>query len=220
MPFLTLQRQSLLRQLEVNSRDIRATQEELDLYMESDEANYQIFSDSKTAMRRAIAEQAAPSPSSSIVAGQPSNTVEVRASTVPDISYSNKSNNSQKLSTTPTPVATSPSPASGSQPSPRKVLVRIAGRKKLRISFVQGPDTVDSFVPDLGDFDNFLSEDSSRDAVREERSLQEGEVRGLLGGGSLADALLKVPERFLWKMLSLPILPSPGFQGEPLGEPL
>ena len=36
---------------------------------------------------------------------------------------------------------------------------------------------MDSFVPDLGDFDNFLSEDSSRDAVREERSLQEGEVR-------------------------------------------
>ena len=46
--------------------------------------------------------------------------------------------------------------------------------------FVQGPDTVDSFVPDLGDFDNFLSEDSSRDAaVREERSLQDGEVRKL-----------------------------------------
>ena len=31
-------------------------------------------------------------------------------------------------------------------------------------------------MPDLGDFDNFLSEDSSRDTVREERSLQEGEV--------------------------------------------
>jgi len=158
VPFLTLQRQSLLRQLEVNSRDIKATQEELDLYMESDEANYQIFSDSKTAMRRAIAEQVAPSPSSSIVAGQPSNTVEVRApAAIPDISYSNKSNNSAKLSTpTPTPVSTTPT----SQPSPRK-----------------GPDTVDSFVPDLGDFDNFLSEDSSRDAVaREERSLQEGEV--------------------------------------------
>ena len=36
---------------------------------------------------------------------------------------------------------------------------------------------MDSFVPDLGDFDNFLSEDPSRDAaVKEERSLQEGEV--------------------------------------------
>ena len=42
-------------------------------------------------------------------------------------------------------------------------------------SSFKGPDTVDSFVPDLGDFDNFLSEDSS--AVKEERSLQEGEVR-------------------------------------------
>jgi len=157
VPFLTLQRQSLLRQLEVNSRDIKATQEELDLYMESDEANYQIFSDSKTAMRRAIAEQVAPSPSSSIVAGQPSNTVEVRApAAIPDISYSNKSSsNSAKLSTTPTSVSTIV--PKSAQPSPRK-----------------GPDTVDSFVPDLGDFDNFLSEDSS--AVKEERSLQEGEV--------------------------------------------
>merc|ERR1719150_3303174 len=44
-------------------------------------------------------------------------------------------------------------------------------------SLRKGPDTVDSFVPDLGDFDNFLSEDPSRDAaVKEERSLQEGEV--------------------------------------------
>ena len=47
-----------------------------------------------------------------------------------------------------------------------------------------------------------------------EANSQEGEVRGLLGGGSLADALMKVPERFLQKMLSLPILLSPGFQGE------
>ena len=154
VPFLTLQRQSLLRQLEVNSRDIKATQEELDLYMESDEANYQIFSDSKTALRRAAAEQAAPSPSSSIVAGQPSNTVEVRApAAIPDISYSNKSSTAPRLSATPTPTSTTPTPA---QPSPRK-----------------GPDTVDSFVPDLGDFDNFLSEDNS---LKEEKSLQDGEA--------------------------------------------
>ena len=152
VPFLTLQRQSLLRQLEVNSRDIKATQEELDLYMESDEANYQIFSDSKTALRRAAAEQAAPSPSSSIIAGQPSNTVEVRApAAIPDISYSNKSSTAPRLSATPTPISTTPTPA---QPSPRK-----------------GPDTVDSFVPDLGDFDNFLSEDNS---LKEEKSLQDG----------------------------------------------
>ena len=66
VPFLTLQKQSLLQQLEVNRRDILATQEELDVYMESDEANYQLFSDSLTSKRRAAAEQAAPSPSASI----------------------------------------------------------------------------------------------------------------------------------------------------------
>merc|ERR1719260_419801 len=63
VPFLTLQRQSLLQQLDVNR--------------ESDEANYQLFSDSLTSKRRAAAEQAAPPPSASIVAGQPSNTVDL-----------------------------------------------------------------------------------------------------------------------------------------------
>lgn len=76
VPFLTLQRQSLLQQLEINSRDIVATQAELDLYMESDEANYQLYSDGQTVKRRVAAEQVAPSPSASIVVGQPSNTVD------------------------------------------------------------------------------------------------------------------------------------------------
>merc|ERR1712013_732046 len=64
-----------------------------------------------------------------------------------------KSSTAPKLSATPTPISTTPTPA---QPSPRK-----------------GPDTVDSFVPDLGDFDNFLSEDNS---LKEEKSLQDGEA--------------------------------------------
>ena len=63
---MTLQRQSLLQQLEVNRRDILATQEELDVYMESDEANYQMFSDNLNNKRRVAAEQAAPPPSASI----------------------------------------------------------------------------------------------------------------------------------------------------------
>merc|ERR1719481_2467321 len=116
VPFLTLQRQSLLRQLEVNSRDIAATQQELDLYMETEEANYQLFADSKTATRRAQAEQAAPAPSSSIVAGQPSNMVEVRPVVpIPDISYSNKS--SPSLPTTLAASLPSPSLPSPSAPS-------------------------------------------------------------------------------------------------------
>lgn len=150
VPFLTLQRQALLRQLEVNSRDILATQEELDVYMESEEANYQLFSDSKTAIRRAAAEQVAPCPSSSIVAGQPSNMVEVRpAPAIPDISYSNKP------STAP---PTAPSPPAPTVPSPQRP---------------PAPDTVDTFVPEEADFDTFLTEPES--ARSQERSLQEGE---------------------------------------------
>ena len=38
-------------------KEHKVPQEELDVYMESEEANYQLFSDSKTAIRRAAAEQ-------------------------------------------------------------------------------------------------------------------------------------------------------------------
>jgi len=158
VPFLTLQRQSLLRQLEVNGRDILAVQQELDVYMESEEADYQLFSDTKTANRRAAAEQAAPPPSSSIVAGQPSNMIEVRSpASIPDISYSNKA--APKTQTSPLPPSPSPQPRppSGSQS--------------------QLPDTVDSFVPDSSDFDNFLTEAGTESQVSraQERSLQGGE---------------------------------------------
>ena len=48
VPFLMLQEQSLLQQLEVNMRDILAMQKELDVCMESDETSYQLLSDNLT----------------------------------------------------------------------------------------------------------------------------------------------------------------------------
>ncbi len=44
LPFLTLQRESLLGQIETNKREMLATTQELDLYLESDDANYEVFS--------------------------------------------------------------------------------------------------------------------------------------------------------------------------------
>ena len=136
LPFLTLQRQSLLQQLELNQRDIRATQEELDLYMESEEGNYHQFSDKLNTKRREAAEQVAPAPSASIVVGQPSNSVDPNKKqfTTSNISYSNKSASKPAPSLTPSSVNSSPT--------------------KL---------DVDNFVPDDGGFDNFLDEtDSAR----------------------------------------------------------
>lgn len=40
LPFLALQRDSLLKQLETNTKEMDLTNEELDLYLETDDANY------------------------------------------------------------------------------------------------------------------------------------------------------------------------------------
>jgi hypothetical protein len=40
LPFLALQRETLLKQLELNARDIQTTVQELDLVRESDEFDY------------------------------------------------------------------------------------------------------------------------------------------------------------------------------------
>ncbi|XP_064649381.1 rab-like protein 6 isoform X2 [Lineus longissimus] len=52
LPFLTLQRETLLKQLETNSRDIECTMEELDIHEESEEQNYDLFSDNLSVRRR------------------------------------------------------------------------------------------------------------------------------------------------------------------------
>lgn len=52
LPFLQLQRVTLLKQLEINSEDIRSTIEELNIHEESEEQNYDIFIDNLSAQRR------------------------------------------------------------------------------------------------------------------------------------------------------------------------
>ena len=62
LPFLTLQRESLVKQLETNAREMQATVDELDLFLDSDDANYQVYSSGVTKKRRAQAESLAPAP--------------------------------------------------------------------------------------------------------------------------------------------------------------
>lgn len=57
--FFQLQREALLGQLERNRREIEATCEELDLLLESDEANYDLFVDRLGQRRRQVAESCA-----------------------------------------------------------------------------------------------------------------------------------------------------------------
>ncbi|XP_014675776.1 PREDICTED: rab-like protein 6 isoform X2 [Priapulus caudatus] len=57
IPFLNLQRQTLLQQLEVNERDMKSTLSELDIHLESEEQDYDLFLASMTAKRRENADK-------------------------------------------------------------------------------------------------------------------------------------------------------------------
>lgn len=66
LPFLQLQRETLLKQLEINNSEIQATVEELDCLAESEEQNYDVFLDNLTSRRRQVAEQLSQVNSSSV----------------------------------------------------------------------------------------------------------------------------------------------------------
>ncbi|XP_033228274.1 rab-like protein 6 isoform X2 [Belonocnema kinseyi] len=58
LPFLQLQRETLLKQIETNEEETRLTIQELDLYQESDDADYDTFLDNLVNKRRAVADSA------------------------------------------------------------------------------------------------------------------------------------------------------------------
>lgn len=57
LPFLHLQRETLLKQLETNSREISVTCQELDVLENSDDQNYDRFLEALTSKRRQLADQ-------------------------------------------------------------------------------------------------------------------------------------------------------------------
>ncbi|XP_012152308.1 rab-like protein 6 isoform X2 [Megachile rotundata] len=56
LPFLQLQRETLLKQLDTNEEETRLTVQELDLFQDSDDANYNKFLDNLVNRRRALAD--------------------------------------------------------------------------------------------------------------------------------------------------------------------
>ncbi|MFH4979381.1 hypothetical protein AB6A40_006090 [Gnathostoma spinigerum] len=71
IPFLFLQRETLLGLLETNSKEIASSYDELDFYEESDIANYETFIENLSARRRAVAESMAPAVVREKLSGSP-----------------------------------------------------------------------------------------------------------------------------------------------------
>jgi len=166
VPFLTLQRQSLLQQLDQNLKEIQATHDELDLFMDSAEADYSQFSQGMAHKRRQAAEEVAPLATRSIVVGQSSNSVveppPISETSLP-ISFSNRASQPGQL----------PVEHSGQQQPVTPSTLTVASAPNLEVakappvvakSYNASTNRVDveSFVPETrSDFDSFLDDETS-----------------------------------------------------------
>ncbi|XP_060602518.1 rab-like protein 6 [Ruditapes philippinarum] len=118
LPFLQLQRETLLKQLEINSEDIRCTEEELDIHEESEEQNYDVFIDQLAKKRR---DQQDSKGVQGMMTAPPPHSLPVKPSTLSNVPRSVSAPAIQKSAvtpdanhsvTTPTSSLATPSPVS------------------------------------------------------------------------------------------------------------
>lgn len=102
LPFLHLQRETLIKQLETNYRDIQTTCEELDLHQESEEQNYELFLDLITNKRRQIADQLSQIPQKPVCSAN---------GTIPPRSISMPANIANKAQVQPEAAIVKPTPS-------------------------------------------------------------------------------------------------------------
>merc|ERR1719471_2297830 len=182
LPYLTLQRQSLLQQLERNEREMAATAMELDLYLQSEDSDYERFSSGLTDARRRRAEREAPAPTVDVVLGQLSNSVQVQKDLrVPPSSEPVPPN---AKSPSPTSPKRSPSPISSIAP---KTATALSSNNDNSLSPATDVATVlpgsSKSSPTKRDIDNFVPDADGIDSFLEDTSEGSKSNRGAGGGG-------------------------------------
>ncbi|XP_054273039.1 rab-like protein 6 [Macrosteles quadrilineatus] len=172
LPFLQLQRQTLLGQLERNQAETQATLEELDLFQQSEHADYDKFIENLTSKRRQQAD--------------------LNSKNAPVISSSQSAQQiSPAMSDRPQPVRPSPSvpemrlAAPPPQPFPNTpVTAKILGRPSEpvddKVAAISSKiHSVEEFVPDGGELDRSFLEESptnNKGQVREDPVDSDSEV--------------------------------------------
>ncbi|XP_077986607.1 rab-like protein 6 [Glandiceps talaboti] len=108
VPFLILQRETLMRQLETNRKDIDCILEELDIYADSDEQNYQVYLETLVTKQKNQAKQKAAAAAAAAAANKEESDEGKSPSQVGSNSVTPNSLTPSKLSPVPSPGTTTP----------------------------------------------------------------------------------------------------------------
>lgn len=171
VPFLQLQRETLLAQISTNEQEMNVTVQELDIFQRSDDSNYEKFTDKLSLYRRKLAESKSTVPPSSTVI----HTQNVHQTAVRKADDYNNTAVSQPASETVASYV-KPAPEGGPMPMVNKVYGRgqeIVPEKPKRLSAAEITvstrlDTslrnIEEFVPDESLDRSFLEESPSNNS--------------------------------------------------------
>lgn len=168
LPFLQLQKEALLHQIERNENETNATIQELDMFADSDEANYAKFLDNLVKKRREVADSNANIPPSPMIekAGPVQSNLDMKRSQScsivigagKPIPFGNATQNPTTFSTTPH-VSKSSSMTSGfiSKTQAEKDITD-SGMPEIKRLEISPITSVEEFCPDGGHLGGFLDD--------------------------------------------------------------
>ncbi|KAL0275419.1 UNVERIFIED_CONTAM: hypothetical protein PYX00_003272 [Menopon gallinae] len=172
LPFLQLQKDTLLKQLERNRHETELTIHELDLYLESDDADYNKFLENLVNRRRAKAESAS---SASLHASQSAQNLQYPSSPP---STGNVESEMKRETRSSSAVASSPAvgpvPPQPAPPKESNFVSKLLGRSKSPESAdtrpvnnkpAAGITSVEEFVPDEESLDRSFLEDVGQETI-------------------------------------------------------
>ncbi|XP_040567291.1 rab-like protein 6 isoform X1 [Lepeophtheirus salmonis] len=169
LPFLHLQRDSLLTQMKTNDRDMIATHQELDLLTESEESSYESFSENVTKIRRQVAESHAPSPTVDVVLGAQQSVNDE----MPILSQNSAPTPSLPITPSPKKIKSNVSSSSiAPKSSSPKMSIDVPTTAK---QSPQNFKNVEDFVPESSGIDNFLMDEDSSEKTNSNRVQGDGE---------------------------------------------
>eukprot|EP00096_Caligus_rogercresseyi_P010425 TRINITY_DN3798_c0_g1_i1.p1 TRINITY_DN3798_c0_g1~~TRINITY_DN3798_c0_g1_i1.p1 ORF type:complete len:530 (+),score=201.36 TRINITY_DN3798_c0_g1_i1:55-1644(+) len=164
LPFLHLQRASLLTQLQMNDRDLLATIQELDLLCDSEESSYESFSENATKIRRQVAESQGPPPTVDVVLGAQKPPIKEES---PLAAAASKALPNTSVVNSPPPLK-SPTPTTASPP---------VIQEQLRSPDKKTPSNVDDFIPESpAGIDSFLMDEESSQKTNNSSHRIQGEA--------------------------------------------